>query len=242
MRKNKLIFTVFTLLLSAFSYGQKTEINFNIYSGLFSFRGDGSSSTSWINFNPYTSPSKYTSNPYGRKNEFSYAFELQGQRVTKAKNIYGVGISFEKLTSEVHIDTVTQNGFIYFQYSADGKTFLKNTFVTLNPYVGHRYFYRKIMFDFLAGLDLAFCLNSKETGSATARNESYVSVENDRTKPSVDFRPRIQIKTQINKFGFLAGYSLGLTNYQTEENPKAYSSFLRIGLSYQLKYFAANNK
>lgn len=233
---NKLYFIAITLFVSTqLSYAQKIEINFNANSGLFSFRGVGSSSTSWINFNPYTTPNTYTSNPYGKKIGFSYALEFQGQRVTKIKNIYGVGISFEKLSSKVHIDTVTQNGFIYWQYSADGKTSLKSTFVTLNPYVGHRYFYRKIRFDLLAGVDLAFCLNSKEMGSATASNESYVTVENNKTKPSIDFRPRIQIKTQINKFGFLAGYSLGLTNYQTQKNPKTYSSFLRLGLCYQLK-------
>jgi hypothetical protein len=236
IKMNKLFFIILTLLVSSqFAYGQKTEISFNVYSGLFSFRGEGSSSKSWINDNPYISPEKYTSNPYGKKSGFSYSLELQGQRVTKTKNIYGIGISFETLTSKVNIDTVTQNGFIYWQYSADGKTSLKNMFVTLNPYVGHRYFYHKMSFNILAGFDLAFCLNSKETGSATASNKSYVTVENNKPKPSIDFRPRIQIKTQINKYGFLVGYSLGLTNYQTQNTPKAYSSYLRLGLSYQLK-------
>ena len=50
-----------------------------------------------------------------------------------------------------------------------------------------------------------------------------------------DFRSRIQLKTQLNKVGLLAGYSIGLTNFQTQDNPKAYSSFLRLGVSYQLK-------
>jgi len=196
IKMNKSFFIFLTLMVSQqFAYGQKTEINFNAYSGLFSFRGEGSSSSSWINDNPYSTPEKNTSNPYGKKSEFSYSLELQVQRVTKTKNVYGIGISFETLTSKVNIDTVTQNGYIYWKYSADGKTALKNTFVTLNPYVGHRYFYRKMSFDILAGFDLAFCLNSKETGNATASNKSYVTVENDKTKPSIDFRPRIQIKS-----------------------------------------------
>ena len=231
----KLFFIVIIFFTSAqFTYGQKTEINFNAYSGLFSFRGDGGSLNSSINFNPYTTPEKYTSNPYGKKSEFSYAFELQGQRITKNKNIYGLGISFEALTSKVNIDTVTENGIIYLQYPANGKTTLKNTFVTFNPFVGHRYSYGKINFDLLAGFDLAFCLKSKELGNASINNKAYATVENDKAKPSIDFRPRIQIRTQINKFGFLAGYSLGLTNYQTQNNLKAHTSFLRLGLSYQL--------
>ncbi len=236
IKTTKLVLIISTLLVSGqFSYCQKTEINLNAYSGLFSFRGNGSSSTSWINYNPYTSPDKFTSNPYGKKSQFSYSLELQGQRVTKTKKIYGVGISFESLTSKVAIDTVTQNGFIYWQYSADGKTSLKNTFVTLNPFVGQRFSYHKIGFDILAGFDIAFCLKSKETGNATASNKTIYTVDNDKAKPSFDFRPRIQIKTQLKKVGFLVGYSLGLTNYQTQNNPKAYSSYLRVGLSYQLK-------
>lgn len=233
---NKLFFIILALLVSKqATYGQKTEINFNAYSGLFSFRGEGATSTSWINDNPYITPEKFTSNPYGNKGKFSYSLELQGQRITKTKNIYGLGISFETLTSKVNIDTATQNGFIYWQYSANGETTLRNTFVTLNPFVGHRFSYRKISFDVLAGFDLAFSLQSKETGNATASNKAIFTADNDRAKPSIDFRPRIQIKTQLKDIGFIVGYSLGLTNYQTQNNPKAYSSYLRLGLSYQLR-------
>lgn len=236
MTHSKSPFLIFIFLtVTQISFGQKTEINFNAYSGLFSFRGDGATSNSWINFDPYTRPDKFTSNPYGKKSGFSYTFELQGQRVTKTKNIFGAGISFETLTSKVAIDTVTQNGIIYLQYSADGKTSLKNTFVTLNPFAGHRFSYRKIDFDVLAGFDIAFCLKSKETGNATASNNAIYTADNDKAKPSIDFRPRIQIKTQLRKVGLLIGYSLGLTNYQIKNNPKAYSNFLRLGLSYQLK-------
>lgn len=92
-----------------------------------------------------------------------------------------------------------------------------------------------MIFDLLVGFDLAFCLKSKELGNASTNNKVYATIENDKTKPSIDFRPRIQIRTQINKFGFLVGYSLGLTNYQTQNNLKAYTSFLRLGLNYQLK-------
>lgn len=233
---NKVLLLILVLLASRqVSYGQKTEMNFNAYSGLFTFRGDGSSSRSWINFNPYTSPSKFTSNPYGRKSDFSYSLELQIQRVTKAKNIYGLGVSFETLASKVSIDSVSQNGFINVQYSANGKTSLKNTFVTLNPFVGHRFSYHKIKFDILAGLDIAYCLNSKETGNATASNKIIYTADSDKAKPSIDFRPRIQVKAQIQKVGFLMGYSLGLTDYQTQNSSKAQSNYLRLGLSYQLK-------
>ncbi|HUZ59521.1 MAG TPA: hypothetical protein VMU83_12140 [Hanamia sp.] len=240
MIQNKLFYITIILLISVqFSYGQKTEINFNVYSGLFSFRGDGATSNSLIISYPFIPPlAKFTENPYGRGTGFSYALGLQGQRLSKRKNIYGLEISFEELTSKVNIDRILISGdFAEIQYPASGETKLKNTFITLNPFVGHRYSYHKITIDLLAGFDLAFCMKSKEDGNATATtsNIGHFNVENQRTKPSIDLRPRIQIKTQINKFGFLAGYSLGLTNYSPQYNSKAYTSFLQLGLSYQLK-------
>lgn len=236
LKISKLLFIVFVFLVSSqVSYGQKTEINLNAYGGLFSFRGEGSTATTWINDNPYITPQKFTSNPYGQKSEFSYSFELQGQRITKNKNIYGVGIGFETLTSRVSIDTALQEGFMNWKYSADGKATLKNTFLTLNPFVGHRFSYHKVSFDILTGFDLAFCVKSKEDGNATASNKEVFTSENDKSKPLIDFRPRVQIKTQLKQFGVIVGYSLGLTNFQTQYNPKAYSSYLRLGLSYQLK-------
>ena len=93
----------------------------------------------------------------------------------------------------------------------------------------------KVSFDILAGLDFAFCLESNENGKATAIGKDYVTGGISMPKPSIDFRPRIQLKAGIKKFGFLAGYSSGLTNYQNKYNLKAYSSFLQLGFSYLLK-------
>lgn len=232
----KLFFIVFALsIFVQFSYGQKIEVNFNAYSGLFSFYGNGATSNSWLNMNPYRSPQKYTTNVYGKKSGFSYAFELQAQKIAKNKNIYGLGISFETLTSKVNINTITEEGIIYWQYPANGKTTLRNTFITLNPFIGHRFLYHKLTFDLLSGIDLAFCLQSREQGSATNNTKNYnLQSDNKIENPLMDFRPRVQFKTQYDKFGFIAGYSFGLVNFQTQNNTKAYTSFLKLGISYQL--------
>lgn len=238
MAPKKLFFISAVFLLSLqYSFGQKTELYFNSYSGLFSFAGNGATSHSVIINYPFLDrPYLYTINPYGNTTAFSYALEIQGERITQKQNIYGLGIGFEELTSRVRIDKVTVSSDpAYLQYSVNGNTKLKNTFVTLNPFIGHRYTVRKIWFDFLAGVDFAVCLQSKELGYAPITSQDHVFVQNDLAKPTIDFRPRIQIKTQIHKFGLMAGYSLGLTNYQTKNNPKAFSRFVRIGLSYQLK-------
>jgi len=239
MRQSKLIKIIFIVVILfasiQFSYAQKTEINFNAYSGLFSFRGNGSVLHSGISY-PFTSTTIYTTDPFGRRSGFSYVLEFQAQRLSKTNNIYGFGISFEQLTSKVNINKIiTSQDPAYFEYPASGKTTLRNTFITLNPFVGHRYSYHKATFDVLAGCDLAFCLKSKEAGKASINNKDFVKAENDKAKPFIDFRPRVQIKMKINKVGFLAGYSFGLTNYQAENNLKAWTRFLRLGLSYQLK-------
>jgi len=234
MNQHKIFFVIITFFVSTqVSYGQKTEINLDVYSGSFSFTGKGATPNSFLVSSPFGSPT--TSNPYGTKSGFSYAFEVQAQRITKRKNIYGIGISLEELTSKVNITGMVLSGVdVSNALTAKGKTELKNTFLTFNPFVGHRYSYNKVTFDLLTGLDLAFCLESNENGNATATGLDLTAKSN-RPKPSIDFRPRIQVKAEINKFGFIAGYSSGLTNYQNGNNPKAYSSFLRLGFSYLLK-------
>lgn len=237
MAKSTLRSFVIILLHSGFLYGQKTEINMNAYSGFFSFSGNGAASNSWIISYPFiNTPTTYTINPFGKKSAFSYALELQGQRLTKTRNIYGLGVSLDKLTSRVDIYKVGISGDpAYLEYPSNGKTKLDNTFITLNPFIGHRYAFGKLTFDLLAGADFSFCTSSMEQGKATINNKEYLAFENDKPKPSVDFRPRFQLKAQMNKTGILAGYSYGLTNYQANNSLKAYSSFLRLGISYQLK-------
>ena len=53
-RKLFLLLIVFSLL-SPICNGQQTEINFNAYTGLFSFRGNGASVTSLMHSSPYPS-------------------------------------------------------------------------------------------------------------------------------------------------------------------------------------------
>lgn len=234
MKKRNLLLAISIFTFVNFSYGQKTEINFNAYSGLFSFHGNGTatnSSVGWSQFDPVWR----TSIPYGQKSAFSYAFELQTQRITSKHFIYGVGLGFESLQSKVHIDTSVFSAFIVNVSPANGTMILKNTFITVNPYLGHRYSLGNISFDLLAGIDIAYCLKSTELIWQTPDTKASLVAQNDLAKPTFDIRPRIQFKTQIKKFGFIAGYSLGLTNYQSQDNKKAYASFLRLGLSYQIK-------
>lgn len=214
---------------------QKTEINFNVYSGLFAFRGDGAGLNSEINSTFYSTPQKITANPYGKKTNFAYSFELQVLRILTTKYIMGLGCSFESLTSKININRATTDGILFSIYVVNGKTIVENKFINLSPFVGKRFFYYKVKFDITAGVDIAFCLQSKETGKAITNDNIVFTTNNNLPKPNIDFRPRLQLKTQYKKIGFNAGYSYGVTNYKKQNEPKVFTTFLRLGVSYQIK-------
>jgi hypothetical protein len=217
-------------LIGSFLFGQRTEIRVNAFSGIFSFFGSGSTSASTGYLNPY--------GLYGRRPGFSYSFELQVQQVTKQKHLFGLGISLEKLRSKAKT-TLYATDIITGQIPMPpetGATTLTNTFITLNPFIGQRFLSKVITMDALLGLDLAYSLKSFVVIKmfTSGRNDSYSFAHNEIT-PSVDVRPRVQINANYKNFGLLVGYSLGLTNYQTKLDSKAYAKFFRIGISYKLK-------
>lgn len=217
-------------LISDFSFGQKTEINVNAYGGMFFFRGNGATSTATVGFNDVLG--YYNPNPFGKRTGFSYAFEVQLQRVTNQNHLFGAGIGLEKLVSREGIDSVWSDvGKIF----ADGKVTLSNYFLTANPYIGQRFATKKMLFDVMAGFDFAFSLKVYEEAKI---DEGTYNLH--RAKYDVDYRSRIQIGVYQNRIGWLAGYSLGLKNLYHYDNPyytnkKSYANFLRLGISYKLK-------
>ena len=240
-----------TVIFAVYTYGQKNELSVNAYSGLFSFHGNGSVKTSRftdgfnLGIKDHKPPKTY--NIHGRRNAFSYTIEAGVMRNTKMNLLYGMGISYEVLTSKVNIDS-----FVYYgepvtsQYDAIGYAKLKNTFFTISPVFGKRFLKNKFAIDILAGFDLAFCLKSHEKGRALLVNigpyYEVIETNNDVPKPNIDFRPRVQIQGYYKRMGLLLGYSLGLSNYHLDiddlrDKTKSYTGFLRVGLSYKLVYF-----
>lgn len=253
MRKNihlKVITFFYCIFcFSIHSFSQKTEINLNAYSGLFSFRGDGAAKNTEIISLPYTSPQFSTINAYGKNLRLSCSFEIQAQRITKSNFIFGLGICYELLTSKINIDTIiiVPGGIVYYptdSYPATGATKLKNSYFNLNPFVGKRFTKNKLSIDVLVGVDMAFCLRSHESSNASfvtnLANTITIDIQKlttdvEKPKPTLDFRPRLQFKFAYKKVGILLGYSLGLTNYQNAGNGKAFSNFIRMGVSFRLK-------
>ena len=234
---NTFMLTGYFTIASICSFGQKTEINLNAYSGIFSYIGNGSTSSSKIISGIFVKP--FTANTYGKNGAFSFSLETQVIKNTKTHFLYGIGLAYESLISRVRIDSVVFNGevirLIEPTFDANGKTKLTNTYLNLNPFVGKRFIRGMLSFDVLTGIDLGLCLTSHEDGSATDTSKRVVVTNNDEPRPAIDFRPRIQLKAQYKKVGILFGYSFGLTNYQTTGNSKVYTNFLRMGLSYAIR-------
>ena len=83
-------------------------------------------------------------------------------------------------------------------------------------------------------------LSAYDQGSAIAENGKTYSIKRDRFyEMDFDFRPRVQLSSNFNKFGVYVGYSKGLRNYLNGYvgggAVEGYASLIRFGLTYQLK-------
>lgn len=214
---------------------QKLELRGQINSGFYSYRGASAVSTSQIN------DATYTNNPYGRKPAISYGASFNIKKVTSASIIYGGDIGYEILRSKVSLDYQDPlGGDIVWQFT--GRTFLRNGFVNIFPFIGKRLKVGSQLVDITIGSDIGILTSSKEKGKATATQQQSIVIKTsmDRNKNlSTDIRPRIQVSTDFDKIGIYAGYSYGLSNYYKGyiglKNNQVYSRMLRLGISYRIK-------
>ncbi len=235
--KRVIILTFVLIGIIAVSYGQSTEISIQAGSGLFSFGGESATKTSFINVSDVASIPSYTNNPYGKYNGFSYGFGAQIQHMTKSAFIFGLQICYESLSSKVKIDGVS--GPFGTWSVVEGKTILTSNFININPFIGKRFeLLGNINTDFKFGFDFAACLSSKEKFDIALSPGNNITGSMDRSKPNLDFRPRIEMVNYYKKVGLSIGYSYGLTNYTPEmdgANMENQARYFRLGLSYIIK-------
>jgi hypothetical protein len=182
-----------------------------------------------------------TINPYGRKAGIPLVLEAQIMHPGKNGFLYGTGISAEMLSSRVRIDSMLVVGGdawpvdpSKYYFEASGSTRLTNIYVNLNPFVGKRWVMRSVNLDVLGGMDIAFCLSSKEKGSASGISDKTTLHSNvTYAHPSIDLRPRVQVQATVRRMSYMMGYSLGLVDHRTFDGLKAYSGFLRLGVGYK---------
>jgi hypothetical protein len=234
----RILFTIIALCCLQVSYGQKTEFRAALNSGLFSFAGESAESVSFINYNDQTK-SGYTNNPYGSKSGLGIGLSGNIKRISKKDFILGTDLGYELLRSKVRIDEISgYTGSSTYSLDAKGKTFLNYSFINLRLFAGYRLAANKINIDFTGGLEIGYCLNAKEDGSATASDGIKYETSVDRKTIDMDIRPGIQIAANYKKAGAYIGYSFGLVNYKSGYDGGAnecYARLLRFGLTYQIK-------
>lgn len=235
MRKTILFFAT-AFILQAKIIAQKTEYFANINSGFFYFTGENSSAETGITLQPEIRPFIY--NSPGRKSGASFEVSLQGQYVTRKKIIYGIEIIYQSIQSKTNIVAASQ--FIYSStiLFANGNSFLSSSFIDIAPFMGYRLTSRKLIIDLKGGPEYAVCIDRKEKINATLINSGQEIKEEHSLNKRPDFRTRLQLTTFYKRFGINAGYFHGISNYYKKDevgNPKAYSRFLRLGLTFKIK-------
>ncbi len=231
----KILFIIYLSFCFISAYGQSTEVGINLNSGLFSFVGESATSSSWINFNTQEEDG-YTNTPYGSRGGLSYGISANVTQVYQSNFIIGADLGYEMLRSKVKITRVSANTGGNSPIAADGRTYLNNSFINLFPKIGYRLTLANMAIDFSAGMDVAYCLSSRERGSAEAGTREY-NTKRDRKTINTDIRPRVQVNISQDKYGGYIGYTRGIRNYKSGFDGginEAYSRFIRFGLTYQV--------
>lgn len=228
------------ILITPFSFnvsGQSNEFSIHLLSGLFSFGGASSVSTTVINISDVPDMKSYINNPYGRSSVFSYGIAIQEQRITKSNFIFGLKACYESLTSHVKINYAFY-GFGEIAWTvSDGNGYLTYRFINFQPFFGKRIkIINGVATDITIGIDMGVCLKSEENASVSTSQGDKISISSQPSNPDLDIRPRIELTNYYKKFGISFGYSYGLTNYTSRmdgANMEVFSRMIRIGLGYR---------
>ncbi len=226
----RILSVLFWVIGLGVAQGQHNEFSVQAGSGLFSFRGSGALSQTGI---PLMWPG--VMNPYGRHSGLSYGLTGQWQYVDRSGLILGAQAGYESLTSRLAITGVIGD---FSNYPADGKAWLKNQYVLLQPFAGKRFGTARASLDVTAGVDLAYGLSSKDSYSIQVDGGDvfWATYGTDHNMPTVNVRPRVNLTGYYRSFGLNVGYSYGLLNYTPNSWSYAtsvYSQYWRAGLSYR---------
>ncbi len=233
----KVILILISIIFLTVGYSQSSEYSFRLNSGLFSFSGHSSESTTFINYR-LDKNDGYTNNPYGSKMGLSYGISANINRISKHNIIFGFDLGYELLRSKIDIYGVWESGGIKNEMvAANGHTSLNYSFINTFPYFGYRFTISKINIDLSGGIDFAYCLSANEKGSATSETRDY-NTKRDRKTIDTELRPRIQLGFYKGNIGIYFGYSKGLRNYKSGYvggTNVAFGNLIRFGLKYKIK-------
>jgi hypothetical protein len=156
---------------------------------------------------------------------------VQVKRITRRKHLFGLGIAKEKVKTKTEIIFYPTDIIEGFDPGPAllTKTILANSFVAVNPFIGHQFSVGSILIDAVAGLDWAYCTRSY----VDTEPESFSSA-NEKMKGSVDWRPRVQLNASYKHLVLLVRYSRGITKFDAGFNKHVSTNFLRMGVGYKI--------
>jgi len=238
-----LLVLLITLILFGNVKGQKIELSISLNSGLYSFAGFASASSAILETSPQTN-TNLTSNAWGTRSRPAYGVSFNLRKVTRMNYFYGVDMGYEMLRSSMNITSINEyilnsTGTISSvnTYNSTGRSYLNNSFINFNPFVGYRFTLREISLDLSAGLDIGYCLQSIAKGKAVKSDGTTYNSEYDNyAQIKWDIRPRIHLLTSYKKVGVYVGYSYGVTNYIPSSPFVTESRLFRFGVTYLLKH------
>jgi len=225
------------MLINPSLQAQTNEFFIQFNSGLFSFGGESSTSSSFILVSDVATESNYTNNPYGTKKKLACGFAAQFQRITDKNLILALHSGYETLRSEVEIVGVSGE-FSESPGIIAGQTIFENRFVTLHTAIGQRFKVKNLDIDLLVGPEIGLNTASHENGEAETENGILFTTARERSLQDIDVRLRSSIAVYFDILGLTAGYSYGLTNYSADligANRERYSRFIRFGLTYRFQ-------
>lgn len=158
---SRLVFVVMIihLVTATTCFAQHTEYSVIVSSGLshFATKSIGEPYYSMINIDYIHQQLKktYDNYPFGEKNGFSYQFMIGLKRVTRHRNLWGIDFGYQSFQSKKNLHwALYANDYKDTIYPADGKCSLRNNYLALNPYFGHRFVLGRSCLDITGGVNL----------------------------------------------------------------------------------------
>lgn len=219
-------------------YGQKTEVSVQVSSGFSFYGGKSATSTPSVNGNDVGFPSFYANSPFSKKSNFPYGVAVQVQHVSEKNFCLGVRIGYDRFSTKSSFD-----GYLAMSASRilveNSRITLQNNMVQANPYLGYRLLAKNIRLDVLAGVTMGVILKSSYAVSFDKKPDFFYSeAGNYPIDTKIDFGPTAGVAAEYQRTGIQVSYCHGLVNYMDNANfsaARAYSRYLRLGVSYRIK-------
>ena len=235
----KILLFLISLLSLTHVTAQKTEFSIAFNSGLFAFSGASAEKTTSINLDfGNTHSTGYTNNPYGAKFGLGYGVSANLKRITKDNIVIGVGVAYETLRSKICIDRIDfYGGTTNIPNTASGQTYLRLNCFNFNPQFGYRFYFNKLTFDIVGGVDIGYILRANEKGRAVDSDGIIYTTARDRKTINIDFHTNTQFWVYYRKIGFSLGFAYGFRNYRAGfagGTNECYARLIRLGLVYRI--------